>query len=266
MNNAQQIERQPEQQQGEAPAREPGEETFGLPRPLYAQLMQLTPADAEALSSMLQTYPRFNTAILQVAAGHMGNAAVQRAIAIANNGRSGVGSGETARGPLSNQEMHEFLDDPPARAQPARGPLSNREMHAFLDDSPARAQPARGPLSNQEMHAFLEDGPAQAQPAARAAAPSATPAAAEPAWVAGARAYNATHAAWVDEFNELTDYFCQVGGDGKVDPQEVARWQGHHGLVADGKIGPHTIAAARKLKAKAPEVAAAPQADARPPV
>ena len=45
-------------------------------------------------------------------------------------------------------------------------------------------------------------------------------------------------------------------------------WQAAHGVDADGKVGPHTLAAARKIKAQAPTVAAAPaaQADARVPV
>jgi len=36
--------------------------------------------------------------------------------------------------------------------------------------------------------------------------------------------------------------------------------------AADGKIGPHTVAKARTLKARPSAVAAGPQADARPPV
>ena len=243
MSRTQQLDQQPEQQQGQVPATGRDQETFGLPRPLYAQIMQLTPDDAEALASMLKTHQRLSGPILQVAAGHMGNAAVQRAISITKAG-STTGPGE----------------------QPTHGPLSQAEMHEFLDDAPAKAPANKHPLSQAEMHEFLDDSPAKAQSAESAAVPGPAQATAEPAWVAGARAYNATHSEWVDEFNELTVDVCRLDGEAKVDPQAVARWQSHHGVAADGKIGPHTVGAARKLKAKAPEVAAAPQADARPPV
>jgi hypothetical protein len=275
MSRTQQLEQQPEQAQAQAPATELDQETFGLPRPLYAQIMQLTPDDAEALASMLKTHQRLSGAILQVAARHMGNAAVQRAIAVATNARSKIGPGELSeKGAtevqpstrMSKGEMRQFLEDPPARAQPGQGPLSHAEMHEFLEDPPAKAQPAQGPLSHAEMHEFLEDPPAKAQPAEPATPAKPAHATAEPAWVAGARAYNAAHAVLVDEFNELTSDVCRLDGEGKVDPQAVARWQSHHGLAADGKIGPHTVAAARTLKAKPSAVAAGPQADARPPV
>jgi hypothetical protein len=298
MSKEAQIEHQPGQQDAAAQTTELNEETLGLPGPLYAQIVRLTPNDAEALSSMLTTYQRLSGAILQVAARRMGNAAVQRAIAIATHAPSASGPGETretgaaevqpggrlskdemrgfledspakaqpAKGPLSHDEMRGFLEDPPARAQPAKGRLSKDEMRGFLEDPPARTQPAKSPLSQDEMRGFLEDSPAKAIPTAPAAAQSPAHATAEPAWVGGARAYNEAHGDLVDEFNELTSDVCRLDGEGKVDPQAVSRWQTHHGLAADGKIGPHTVAAARKLKAKAPEVAAVPHADARPPV
>jgi hypothetical protein len=131
------------------------------------------------------------------------------------------------------------------------------------------------PLSGSEMIASLHDasdGPLNTGPEAGAGgapgggASAAKPAAAEPAWIAGARSYNQAHPEQVGEFNELTNDNCRLDGEGEVDPHAVARWQSHHGLAADGKIGPLTVATARKLKTRAPEVAAAPQVDARPPV
>ena len=248
MTRAQQIEQQPEQQAG-APATELNPETVGLPRPLYARIMQLTPDDAEALSSLLKTYPGLSGQILQVAAGHMGNAAVQRAISMTKAG-SKLGPGE----------------------QPAHGPLSQAELHEFLDDAPAKAQPAQGPLSQDEMRGFLEDPSDKARPAGPAGPKTATHA--EPPWVAAARAYNSRHSDYAAEFNELTNFkFLDAHGGGdeindgrKLDPKLVMSWQEQHGLQADGMVGPLTVAKAREVKAKPSAVAAAPHADARPPV
>jgi hypothetical protein len=86
------------------------------------------------------------------------------------------------------------------------------------------------------------------------------------AWFAAARAYNAAHAELVDEFNELTDDNCLMDAARELDPQVVAHWQRNHGVPADGKVGPHTVATARKAKAKAPEVSAVSPTEARPPV
>jgi hypothetical protein len=231
MSNAQQIEHQPGQQDAAAQTTGTSEPSIELRPDLKAQILQMSPADAGPLSEMLKLYPNLSGGILLFAASHLGNAFVQRAIAIAQGSQA-----HGRAGSMSHDEVRASIDGPAA-------PLSNREMHEFLDDSPAKAQPADP-----------------------TAAPKPTQAAAEPAWVAGARAYNAAHLELVDEFNDLTDDVCRLDGQGKVDPQAVARWQSHHGQAADGKIGPHTVAAARKLKAKAPEVAAVPQADARPPV
>lgn len=261
------------QQDGAAAATDAADQSHGLPPALHAQILQMTPADARALAEMLRLHADLADSILSVAASHMGNAAVQRAIAIANHAKP---PGREA--PLSHAQMHEFLDDPaqgpqataPLSAGPQQpGPLSHAEMHEVMDD-PAAGPAKNAPLSHAEMRAVLEDpssGPQKAALPIESAAPKASHAAAEPAWVAGARAYNAAHADLVDEFNELTNNVVQLDGETRVDPQSVARWQSHHGLAPDGKIGPHTVAKARTLKARAPEVAcAAPGADARPPV
>ena len=231
MSNAQQVEHQPgHQQDAAAQATRTPEPSFDLRPDLQAEIVGMSPDDAGKLAEMLKLYPNLSGGILLFAASRMGNAFVQRAIAIAKSTKA---QGNAA--PLSRDEVRESIDGPGA-------PLSGSEMIAALHDA--------------------SDGPAKTAPPA---APRAAPAA-EPAWVAGARAYNAAHSELVDEFNELTSDVCRLDGEGKVDPQAVARWQSNHGLAADGKIGPHTVAAARKLKARPPEVAAAPQADARPPV
>jgi hypothetical protein len=277
MTRAQQIDQQPEQQQAAAPATGLNPETVGLPRPLYAQIMQLTPADAEALSSLLTAHPGLSGPILQVAAGHMGNAAVQRAISMTRAGSKTAPGEQPAHGPLSQAELHEFLDDPsdkaqPAKPQPTHGPLSQAELHEFLDDAPAKAQPAGGPLSQDEMRGFLEDPSDKAQTAGPKGPKAA--AQAESPWVAAARAYNSRHSDYAAEFNELTSFrYLDAHGGGdeindgrKLDPKLVVSWQEQHGLQADGMVGPLTVAKAREVKARPSAVAAAPHADARPPV
>jgi hypothetical protein len=215
-----------------APAATSSEDaTFGLRADLYAQIMQMSPGDSTALAEMIENYPGFLGKILMVASPHMGNAAVQRAIAIVKQMKSVSG----AAGTLGRDETRATMGDAAPHA------LSGSEMIASLHDA------SDGPLTTGSD-----------------AAPKR--AAAEPAWVAGARAYNQAHSELVDEFNELTSDNCRLDGAAEIDPQAVARWQTHHGLAADGKVGHLTVAAARKLKTKAPEVAAAPQLDARPPV
>ncbi|HEX2685769.1 MAG TPA: hypothetical protein VHN14_04090 [Kofleriaceae bacterium] len=179
-------------------------QTHGLPPHVYAQVMALGPADAPALADLLTSFPDLSVRILTVASPHMGNAAVQRAITIAQKQ-----SAQGKAGTLSQAEMHEVLDDKPAQGK--AGTLSQAEMHEVLDDKPASA---------------------------------------EPAWVGGARKYNAAHAEFVSDFNELTNNSC-LDAAGQLDPQAVARWQRQHGVEADGKIGPHTVAAARAAQVKA---------------
>lgn len=231
MSNAQQIEHQPGQQDAAAQTTGTSEPSFELRPDLKAQILQMNPADAGPLSEMLKLYPNLSGGIILFAASHLGNAFVQRAIAIAKGSQA-----HGRAGAMSHDDVRASIEGPAA-------PLSGGEVRNFLHDE--------------------SDGP---QATAPVAAPKPAQAAAEPAWVAGARAYNAAHPELVDEFNELTSNVARLDGEGKVDPQAVARWQSHHGLAADGKIGSHTVAKARTLKAKAPEVAAAPQADARPPV
>jgi hypothetical protein len=176
---------------------------------LHAQLMQLGPADHEALARILAEYPAQQNQILQLVASRMGNAAVQRALTI-------------LRG---TPEPH-FGDG----IMPSRG---NAESQARAAES---------------MQDFWEENsaPASKSEAKPAAAPSA------------AQRYNAAHQHFVDEFNSLTDGAC-VGPDGTVDPQLVAKWQGEHGLVADGMVGPQTVAAAHHAaEAKQSEAPKAP--------
>src|SRR5207253_2521799 len=112
-------------------------------------------------------------------------------------------------------------------------------------------------IKPREYGAFLNDSsdaPRSTEPESKPSVPAAeTKMEAPPAWVAGAKAYNAAHPELVAEFNDLTGGICAETGE--LDPQAVARWQGHHGLPADGKVGPHTVAAAKAAKAPAAPVA-----------
>jgi hypothetical protein len=83
----------------------------------------------------------------------------------------------------------------------------------------------------------------------------------DPVFLSSAQRYNAAHTSFVDEFNDLTNGSCLVSG--QLDPQAVARWQAQHGLAPDGKVGPLTLASARKVRVSA---SAEAETDARPPV
>lgn len=233
MSKDQQIEQSGQQTAAGPSAAEPLDQTYGLRADLHTQIMKMTPADANALAEMIQLYPSLNGAILAVAASHMGNAAVQRAIALVK-----TWTAKTDPGALSHDEVHTTMKD----AADSR-PLKSNEMNAALHDA--------------------SDAPVVTSPAA-APKPAAAP---EPAWVGAARTYNRAHAELASEFDDLTDHFMH-DDDGALDPIAISRWQANHGLDPDGKIGPRTVATARALKARTPDVAAAPQAgaDARPPV
>ena len=223
------------------------DQTHGLPPHVYAQVTALGPGDAAALAELLTLYAGLTPRILAVAAPQMGNAAVQRAIAQSKSKAQGK------PGALSQGELHEMLDDAPAPAaktQGKPGTLSQAEMHEMLDDKPAaKTQGKPGALSQAELHEMLDDEPAKA--------------AGEPAWVGGARKYNDAHAELVADFNDATGNSC-LDASGRLDPQAVRRWQAAHGLGADGKVGPHTLAAARQASAKAGPANVA--ADQRVPV
>jgi hypothetical protein len=70
--------------------------------------------------------------------------------------------------------------------------------------------------------------------------------------VQAATAYNKQHPDLVAEFNKLTDGTC-AGDNAGVSVRELKRWQMHHGLPADGKVGKDTIAAAKKAKPQKPD-------------
>jgi hypothetical protein len=123
---------------------------------------------------------------------------------------------------------------------PAAGPLTQQQIRPGGEFALEGNAPAAGPLTQQQIRPggeFALEGNAPAKAVA-------------PAWVAGAQRYNAAHAELVSEFNEATQGACK-GADGELDAQAVARWQAQHGVAADGKVGPHTLSAARHAMAKA---------------
>jgi peptidoglycan hydrolase-like protein with peptidoglycan-binding domain len=209
------------------------EDTYGLPPHIHGPLMRMGPGDSDALKDLLINFPGFKQQILSaaVAASHMGNIAIQRAIDMAQKGAVGRPGG------LTQQQI---------------GPGGEFE----LEGSAPAAKPAvvrPGALTQQQIGPggeFELEGSAPAKPAA------------EPAWAGGARRYNEAHAELVSEFNDLTQGSCK-GDGGQLDPQAVARWQRQHGVDADGRVGPHTLAAARHVQAKAGPAGAQ---DARIPV
>ena len=210
------------------------EETYGLPPHVYGPLMKMGPGDAEALHDLLTNFPGFRQQILSaaVSANQMGNIAIQRAIDMTK--RHAVGR----PGALTQEQIR---------------PGGEFE----LEGGPPAAKPAvvrPGAITQEQMRPGGEfELESSAAPAPKA----------EPAWVAGARKFNDVHAELVSEFNDLTKFKCALD-DGIIDPQAVAAWQRQHGLDADGKVGPHTLAAARHAVAKAGP--AGTQADARIPV
>src|SRR5262249_35958138 len=146
-----------------APSAAGVDQTQGLPAHVYSQVIVLGPPDAGPLSDLLILYPSFTSKILAVAAPQVGNAAVQRAIAIAQRKQQVRGK----PGSLSQGEMHDMLDDDaaPTKAVGKPGTLSQAEMHEFLDDwpAPAKAVGTPGQLGQAEMQEFLDDSPAPAK-------------------------------------------------------------------------------------------------------
>lgn len=207
------------------------DQTHGLRADLYAQIMRMSPGDVGVLAEMMVNYPSFMGAILMVAAPHIGNAAVQRAIALVKQQKATKGRG----GSMNQDAVHEAMREP-ADSRPLSGAEMLESLHDKSDD-PSGPSPATPPKS---------------------------PSAPEPAWIAAARAYNANHPGLVAEFNDLTNDMCKSDDGNELDPKAVARWQTAHHLDADGKVGRHTVATARKASARGEPALDA--TDARPPV
>lgn len=94
----------------------------GLPPPLQSQVWRLRPGDARPLADLLSQYPMFAHQILATAAVRLGNATVQRAMAMAEH-EAGAGepaslaSGES-NGPPDRSGLPPHRASGPARATP----------------------------------------------------------------------------------------------------------------------------------------------------
>jgi hypothetical protein len=294
------------QQSDVAPDARSAEDVQGLPPRVYQQVMAIKPGPgaAEALADLMDAFGGVfaqRVAAVAARAPQLGNALVQDAIKISQahtSSRTGAPGHAPAPGSANAFDKEEFRQDtakddandddnlggldgkqreplpPEVRAQVmAMRPGEAAKLAQLLSRHPGDthgilmlARTHLGVSTVAEAVQMKQQGGSAASPAA----PEAVPAKPEhsAAWVVSAQAYNAAHADLVEEFNELTDDRCRLDGDSKVDVHAVSRWQAHHGLDPDGKIGPHTIAKARAVQAKPSQVAAAPApgADVRPPV
>ena len=258
------------------------DDEYGLPPALHGQVMRLGPNDAQALADLLTLMPMFSRGILSLASHHMGNAAIQRAIAIQQQRASTRGA---PPGDFDAEEFRRTNDEADAADADKRahgvgrppGGFDKDEFRAFNDkedeadgtkQAHGQGKPPGG-FDKEEFRAF-NDKEDEADGTKQAHGQGKPPGGfdkdefrafndredAQDAWVEGARKYNEAHMALVDEFNELTNYSCLYKtGSAGLDPKAVKRWQEANGLPADGKVGPQTVAKARQLHANAARVA-----------
>jgi hypothetical protein len=142
-------------------------------------------------------------------------------------------------------ELHPmFYDQILAVASPHVGMSAVKRAMAMTPKSRPQ-EPHLGTVApGQVAHAdFLEGGAVELEGKDPAAKPKVK--AAEPGWITAASTYNTEHAERVEEFNNLTNNSCAMDGVNN-DPKAIAAWQKIHGLAGDGKVGPQTLAAARK--------------------
>lgn len=278
--NSHQAEREagPEQlRQGQT-----GGDIQGLPPHLYAQIMSLGPGDVVPLRNLLSLHREMAAKILEVASAQVGISTVQRAQAMV---QQNVEVAPPVVAGAQRDELLSVMDDETSTAgtnRVAEKKYASDENKVVRDviESDGAPKPAVGAPKhyndpdNQLVRDVIESDGGPARPAVVApkhyndednqvvreaiesdgdaiAPTEKTPEQATPAWVDGARRFNSAHAALVEEFNELTASTCTADGSvAKLDPQQVAEWQRAHGLEADGKVGPNTLAAARKAYAK----------------
>jgi hypothetical protein len=273
--------------QGAAPAQAEQEgDIQGLPPNLYHQAARIRPGDVQGLRDLLTLFPDFAQPILAVASHHAGLSTVKQAQAMVQQNVTGQ------RGSLTSQQIHpggEFAVEgsapvlgpepaPQAEAAPLPAvsdakPLSKPEQRQILHD-PSDPKPLSKPeqreilhdpsdpkaLNKPELAKILRDPTDPYQQ---------TPELLTPTQVEDASAYNAAHPSLVAAFNTLThDVYRARSKDaemGALDPQKVAAWQADRNLQVDGKVGPHTLAAAKAASKNHTEIVAEGQVDPQPP-
>jgi hypothetical protein len=138
----------------------PTETTYGLPPALHGKVLRLGPGDAQALRDLLTLYPVFSRGILAVAAPHVGNAAVQRALAMVEQNAKGQPMA-TAAGSGSSQALtNEILADEPAVGRPP--PVDRGLIKDTLADESAVGRPP--PVDHGLIKDTLADEPAVGRP------------------------------------------------------------------------------------------------------
>jgi hypothetical protein len=127
-----------------------------------------------------------------------------------------------------------------------RGPIVMEATEKLGADTVAQAIEVQHEQPPQEQEVEVQqEAPAVAQAEIEQAVEEpATAQKPQDEWARNAASYNERHAAFVEEFHNLTGGTYRLP-DGTVDPAQVMAWQMENNLQADGKIGPQTVAAAR---------------------
>ena len=212
----------------------------GLPPEIHARVMQIRPGEggAEVLAELLKDFPAMEAQILEVASAQVGMSTVKQAMSI-REGNPAAGISQRNQDEIrATIGADAFGTGGPTEAPAARAP-------AATTAEPAQSESVPGDLI------IGRDKPEEKKKKEKA----------EPAWVEGARRYNKAHPTLVDEFNDLTGEKYWTDELAGIDPQLIARWQREHGIAADGKVGPQTVATARTARGSANAVA---QSDAGP--
>ncbi|HEY0195642.1 MAG TPA: hypothetical protein VGC42_31225 [Kofleriaceae bacterium] len=226
MSREQQTESQGQFDGSSPEAAAPPAHALQLPIHVYQQVVQIRPGDAVGLQALLGQHPELSQAIAQVASQHAGMSTVKQAMAL--------------------QSSHAALPD--------SAPLPQGGTQADIRPGGEFALEG-GPAAGKRPELF-QDYRAGGAAELESAGPARPKVAHEPPWIVEARRYNDTHEALVNEFNELTDNVLALD-ERATNPQAISRWQRDHGLAADGKIGPHTVAAARAKRNDSLDVAKA---------
>jgi len=241
----------------------------------------LEPGDHELLATVLRENPEIREQILAFATANLGNDTVAKALAILNGhpvithvdedhiggirmtappkltpDQEGVLFRMAILEPGDSKLLGQILKDNPdihdqivAQATRDLGEATVKEALAIARGEGPKEEP---PTEVKEQVEQPEPTPPDVvQESAKeqvqkpeAKEPEPEPKVEEPGWVVRARAFNQTHSDLAWDFNQCTLGSC-MGADGVLDPNLVAKWQADHNVPPDGRVGPHTLDAAR---------------------